>query len=83
MAVEAHIDIRFTFEVAADEDDPEYLLVELVRVERTGNTLPGEEARGLGERWMQSDKYHVEISQDLIGVVADGDVVKYGRGRRP
>lgn len=68
--------VEFTFEEVIE--DGEVIYHELVEMNRTVNEI-GYSAEGIGEQWAQSDNYHVDIAQDLIGVVSDGDKVKYDR----
>lgn len=60
------------------EDEPDYVETSLVVVKLgKGTTLSNEQRESIVETWGQSDRWHVDIHNDLLEVIDTGRSVSY------
>lgn len=70
--------LEFIFEENSEEWDPEYVFLELRKIKLgKDKTLTDEERDSIAETWGQSDRWHVDIHNDILDVIDSGHSVEY------
>lgn len=66
----SYVDLRFYFNTE-EEDDESW--IELDRIERRNvRNIDDSALNGIGESWMQSDHWHIEVTNGILDAIADG-----------
>jgi len=72
--------LEFVFDEVEDDVDPDWVRLDLVKIERTHSDLTDDQLSSLGEEVAQTDRWQVSIWNDISEVLG-GDVkkVRYAR----